>query len=78
MSNIRTKEPASELQRKIQQARDNIRTKSQRRIRCPHCDHIAMVVYANATGYVETKCGKCKRAILIDLVSMRRIRRHSF
>ncbi len=67
--------PSDELSRKIAIATNNIRNKTSRQIRCHYCKRIAFEVYADSTGYIETKCSKCGKPILIDLVSMRRMRR---
>lgn len=72
---IFTNIPNDELMAKIIKARDNIRNKGSREIKCPYCKHTAFTVFADSTGYIETKCSKCKQPILIDLVSMRRMNR---
>lgn len=46
-----------------------------RTIRCPNCGHRTFEVYEGTTGYLKTKCGKCKQEITFNLVSMRRVRR---
>lgn len=68
-------EPSTEYKVKVQNAVETIRNKTSREIRCPYCKRIALVVYADSTGVVRTKCEKCKKEILVDLVSMRRINR---
>ncbi len=75
MAKIFTNIPNDELMAKIIKARDNIRNKTSRDIKCPHCKHTVFSVYADSTGYIETKCRKCKQPVLIDLVSMRRMNR---
>lgn len=55
-----------------------IRTTSAKRSRsvlCPFCGHKAFTVYEGTTGYIETKCNKCKQIVPYNLVSMRRVRR---
>ncbi len=69
-----TFDPCEELQEKIRRAREAVATKARRTIRCPYCRHNAIVVFADATGYVQTKCAKCRTELVIDVVNMRRIR----
>lgn len=55
-----------------------IRTTSAKRSRavlCPHCGHKVFTVFEGTTGYIETKCSKCKEIVPYNLVSMRRVRR---
>lgn len=75
MARIFTDIPNDELMEKIVKARNNIRNKESREIKCPYCKRIAFTVYADSSGYVQTKCDKCKKNILVDLVSMRRMNR---
>lgn len=69
-------EPSVEMMKKIRRARENIVSQSNRNIKCPYCQHVALVVYADTTGYVKTKCAKCKSEIVVDLVNMRKIKQH--
>ncbi len=75
MGKVFTNIPNDELMAKIIEARDNIRNKTSRDIKCPHCQHTVFTVFADSIGYIEVKCSKCKQPILIDLVSMRRMNR---
>ncbi len=75
MSKVYTNMPSDDLKMKIVRAREFIRNKESRNIRCPYCKHIAFVVFAGSTGYVETKCRKCKHEVLVDLISMRKMNR---
>lgn len=55
-----------------------IRTTSGMRSRtavCPFCGHKLFSVYEGTTGYIETKCSKCKQIVPFNLVSMRRTSR---
>lgn len=76
MPKIFTNMPSDELQVKIRTARENIKHKTSRQIRCPYCKRIAFTVFTDSKGYIEIKCEKCKQLILIDLVSMRTINRN--
>lgn len=67
-------QPSSEWREKYLRAKERIVCQTKRDIRCPHCNHIAFAVYSDSVGFIETKCKKCKREVLIDLVSMRRTR----
>ncbi len=74
---VYTNMPAEDLMYKIKRAAENIRNKTSRNIRCPYCNHIALSVYSDSVGYIETKCTKCKKPVLIDLISMRRMNRYN-
>ena len=55
-----------------------VRTTSAMRSRaivCPYCGHKMFTVYEGSTGYIQTKCSKCKKISPLNLVSMRRVRR---
>lgn len=67
-----THEPSPEFLAKLQKAKEAIVTRKQRQIKCPYCDHTAMTVYSNSSGFVETKCKKCHKSIVIDLLNMRK------
>lgn len=41
-------------------------------VACPFCGHKLFSVYEGTTGFIETKCSKCKKIIPFNLVSMRR------
>ncbi len=45
-----------------------------RTVECPYCGHKMFTVYEGTTGYIQTKCSKCKRISPFNLVSMRRVR----
>ena len=62
---IRITEPSAEMQQKI----------IRRYIKCPYCKHNAIVVYEDTRGHVESKCKKCGRITVFDVMSMRRLRR---
>lgn len=47
-------------------------TMRSRAIVCPYCGHKMFTVYEGSTGYIQTKCSKCKKISPINLVSMRR------
>ena len=69
---IRITEPSAEMQYKIVNARKAIATQKQRYIKCPYCQHNAIAVYEDTRGHVETKCKKCGRVTVFDVVNMRR------
>lgn len=73
MGRVFTREPTEEMMLKIRKARATIVSSEQRNIKCPYCEHTALVVYAGTTGHVKTKCVKCKHEVIIDLVNMRNI-----
>ena len=51
-----------------------VASQSQRVVRCPYCKHSAIIVFEDARGHVQTKCNRCKRNVVIDVMSMRRNR----
>ena len=73
---IRISEPSAEMQMKIIRARKAIAQQKPRYIRCPYCQHNALAVYEDTRGHVETKCKKCGKVTVFDVLSMRRTRFH--
>ena len=45
-----------------------------RKVTCPYCGHRVFSVYEGTTGYLETKCCKCKHIVSFNLASMRRVK----
>lgn len=74
--NIRIQEPSQEMQQKIVRARMAIASQKERTIKCPYCLHNAITVYEDTRGHVETKCKKCGRITIFNVLSMRRLRHH--
>ena len=74
--NIRVQEPSQEMQEKIIRARTAISTQKERTIKCPYCLHNAITVYEDTRGHVESKCKKCGRITVFNVLSMRRLRHH--
>ena len=52
-------------------------TMKSRIVKCPYCGHKAFTVYEGTSGYLQTKCGKCKQIVSFNLVSMRRVKPQS-
>lgn len=75
-NNIRITEPSQEMMSKIVQARKAIAEQKARYIKCPYCQHNAIVVYEDTRGHVETKCKKCGKITVFDVMNMRRIVNH--
>lgn len=71
--NIRVSEPSAEMQKKISRACKAIAQQKKRMVKCPYCQHNAIAVYEDARGHVETKCKKCGRITVIDVLNMRRL-----
>jgi hypothetical protein len=71
--NIRITEPSAEMLEKIIRARQAIAAQKPRYIKCPYCQHNAIVVYEDTRGHVETKCKKCGKITVFNVLSMRRI-----
>lgn len=74
--NIRITEPSAEMLEKIIRARQAIAAQKPRYIKCPYCQHNAIVVYEDTRGHVETKCKKCGKITVFNVLSMRRIVLH--
>lgn len=75
--NIRISEPSPEMMGKIIRARQAIAEQKPRFIKCPYCQHNSIVVYEDTRGHVETKCKKCGRVTVFDVMNMRRIIVHT-
>lgn len=71
--NIQITEPSAEMLEKIIRARQAIAAQKPRYIKCPYCQHNAIVVYEDTRGHVETKCKKCGKITVFNVLSMRRI-----
>lgn len=70
--NIRITEPSAEMLGKIIRAREAIAAQKPRYIKCPYCQHNSIVVYEDTRGHVETKCKKCGKVTVFDVLSMRK------
>lgn len=71
--NIRVTEPSVEMQKKIRRACEAIAQQKKRMVKCPYCQHNSIAVFEDARGHVETKCKKCGKIIVIDVLNMRRL-----
>ena len=72
--NIRVTEPSAEMQMKIQMARHAISSQKMRMVKCPYCHHNSIAVFEDTRGHLETKCAKCGKVVLVDLVNTRKTR----
>lgn len=72
--NIRITEPSPEMMEKIRRARCAIATQEKRMVQCPYCKHNAIAVFEDTRGHVQTKCKRCGREIVFNVLSMRRLR----
>lgn len=72
--NIRVSEPSSEMQQKIQRARRAISSQKMRMVQCPYCKHNAIAVFEDTRGHVQTKCKRCGRETVFDVLNMRRLK----
>ncbi len=68
------RDPSPEMQAKIRRAVEAVRNQPRRVIKCPYCSHSGLIVFADATGHVQTKCKLCDREVILDVVNMRRPR----
>lgn len=75
-ASIRVQDPTPELMDKIHRARIAISEQKPRYPKCPYCQHNAIAVYEDTRGHVETKCKKCGKITVFDVVNMRRLRSH--
>ena len=71
--NIRISEPSPEMMGKIVRARQAIAEQKPRYIKCPYCQHNSLVVYEDTRGHISTKCKKCGKVTVFDVMNMRRI-----
>jgi len=71
---IRVQEPSEEIKQKIVRARAAIASQKPRYLKCPYCQHNAIAVYEDTRGHVESKCKKCGKVTVFDVISMRRTR----
>mgnify|MGYP001070599725 FL=1 len=67
--------PTPELMAKIRRVRVAIAEQQPREIRCPHCKRKIGVAFEDTRGHFETKCEKCGKIVLLDLVNTRKIRK---
>ena len=72
--NIRVSEPSLEMQQKIQRARRAISSQKMRMVQCPYCKHNAIAVFEDTRGHVQTKCKRCGRETVFDVLNMRRLK----
>ncbi len=75
---LKTSEPSQEMLDKIVRAREAIANQEARYIKCPYCRHNSFVVYGDTKGHVQSKCSKCGRITVFDVLNMRRVRRRHF
>lgn len=73
-SAVYTSAPSEELQAKIVRACRAIANQEPRYLKCPYCKHNVCVVYGDTRGHVQSKCGKCGKVTVFDVLSMRRVR----
>lgn len=65
---------SDEMMSMVLSAARAVKSQKQRVIRCPYCKHSALIVFEDARGHVQTKCTRCKRDVVIDVISMRKSR----
>ena len=70
-ASIRVQEPTPELIEKIRRARVAISQQKPRYLKCPYCQHNAIAVYEDTRGHVESKCKKCGRITVFDVLNPR-------
>lgn len=72
MSRVYAEPLSDEMMSLVLSAVRAVASQSQRVVRCPYCRHSAIIVFEDARGHVQTKCNRCKRDVVIDVLSMRR------
>lgn len=72
--NIRVSEPSYEMQQKIKRARLEIATQKMRMVQCPYCKHNTIAVFEDTRGHVQTKCKRCGRETVFNVLNMRRLK----
>ena len=72
--NIRVSEPSLEMQQRIQRARRAISSQKMRMVQCPYCKHNSIAVFEDTRGHVQTKCKRCGRETVFDVLNMRRLK----
>ncbi len=65
--------PSQEMMMKINRAIEAVATQTERKIKCPLCLHNTIIVYQDTRGHVKTKCNRCRKSVVIDVASMRRM-----
>lgn len=71
---LRSITPSPELIEKMRRACTAIADQKPRELKCPYCKHRIAMIFPDTRGHLETKCEKCGRIIVFDLVNMRRSR----
>ena len=69
---------SEEKQLLAEQAAREVDGMVERALRCPHCAHMAGVVYEDAKGHFTTKCMKCKQVFTVNFECFRRPRFGSY
>jgi len=72
--NIRVSEPSLEMLQKIRRARQATASQKMRMVQCPYCKHNAIAVFEDTRGHVQTKCKRCGRETVFDVLNMRRLK----
>ena len=70
---VRVEEPSAEMQEKIKKARDAIAAQKSRTVKCPYCQHNAIVIFEDTCGHIQIKCKSCGNEVIFDVFNMRRI-----
>ena len=73
-ASIRVQEPTPELIEKIRRARVAISQQKPSFVIWPYWQLNASVGYEYTRGHVESKCKKCGRITVFDVLNMRRLR----
>lgn len=70
---VRMKEPSVEMQAKIKEAREAISAQKSRTVKCPYCQHNAIVIFEDTCGHIQIKCKSCGNEVIFDVFNTRRI-----
>lgn len=78
MNRTYTEPLSDEMMSLVLSAVNAVRSQKQRVVRCPYCKHSAIIVFEDTRGHVQTKCNRCKRNVVLNVLSMRRSRPHGY
>ena len=65
---------AAETRDKVELSRSEILDLTERKLRCPYCNHFIMTLYSDVTGHLKAKCDHCKQITTYNLGYFRRAR----
>ena len=67
MKRIYVRPLSQEMQQQLAQAQAATALQRRRTIKCPYCQHNAIVIFEDARGHVQTKCKRCGEETIFDI-----------